>query len=198
MLFVMFSCGKSYALPQDWPCGPFVLEKNQILEDNNDRFEYSYIGNSDDYIIEINLSGMPDFPNSFADCGTAGCSGLIINKINGKKEYLRFFCEILTNNSLERVKCFTNNHEEYLLNKHSTSEYRVNLCADHYKFVNIKECDRCFCVVHDSKDEKQASVMGCSMKSDKELYCMTGNIYLESYRPQSEIDDFKNCVGLDF
>ncbi len=40
--------------------------------------------------------------------------------------------------------------------------------------------------------------MGCTMKSDKELYCMTGNIYSESYRPQSEIDDFKNCVELGF
>ena len=35
ILFAVIFCGKAYALPQDWPCGPFILKQASILSQNN-------------------------------------------------------------------------------------------------------------------------------------------------------------------
>ena len=51
------SCGKVMALPQDWPCFDFELNKLETITDSKDEFEYKYKSETSLYTLEINLIG---------------------------------------------------------------------------------------------------------------------------------------------
>jgi hypothetical protein len=186
-----FSCGNAYALPQDWPCKVFELERNGEVR-NEDMNTYS--GQDGTYALKVNIFLHKNTKSD--DCGSAGCNGTIKNIKTGETENLRFFCE--TENNYNNAKCHIRTGEEYILQKISDEYYQITLCDDtFYKYVHINECSECTCILHDSRKQNGDSdfYMGC--KKDKDyLHCMTGNIYEEKYYPASEIDDFKNCVNL--
>lgn len=192
LLFAL--CGNAYALPQDWPCKTFELEKDNKTENKNSEDYGTYRGQDDNYALSVNIFWRTDL--KVDDCGTAGCDGTIKNIKTGQEEHLRFFCE--AENDFNTAKCFIRSGEEYMLSKVSEGYYRVNLCNNtSYKYVNLDECFGCTCILHDSERPNADSdfYMGCK-KDKNHLHCMTGNIYDEIYNPTSLVDDFKNCVGL--
>ena len=70
------------------------------------------------------------------------------------------------------------------------------VCDAYYKFVVLKECHECFCVLHDSRGDKYTDKMGCVFEKTGGLHCMTGNVYVEKYYPFEQINSYENCVGL--
>lgn len=195
LLAVMF-CGKAYALPQDWPCGPFILKQASILSQNNSELESEYTGIYKQYSLSVNVFWQLNPLHSEDDCGTAGCSGTITNNQTKQTENLRFFCETENNANLKTLKCYINNNEEYLLSPYKNNEYRAELCGTYYKTVDINECGKCSCTVEDSRGSQYSAKMNCNLENTGKLHCLTGNIYSEKYFPQKTADDFENCVGL--
>jgi len=63
--------------------------------------------------------------------------------------------------------------------------------------VRLGECNGCFCPVHDSRGNQYLQKMGCTLSSDSELHCMTGNVYFEKYHLHGKNTDFENCVELN-
>ena len=193
-MLMLFSCGKAYALPQDWPCKTFEIEKYEGAENKSSDDYITYHGQDGDYLLNVNIFWKTNLP--LDDCGTAGCTGTIKNVKTGQEEDLRFFCE--AENNFDIAKCYIRAGEEYILTKISEEYYRVNLCDNtSYKYVRLNECFGCTCVLHNSdKQNGEADLyMGCK-KNENDLHCMTGNIYSETYNPAGSVDDFKNCVGL--
>ena len=191
---MVLSCGKVYALPQDWPCTAFELKKCEQAR-NEDFTGYKvYCGENDNYALKVNVFWRTNTKSD--DCGTAGCDGTIKNVKTEQEENLRFSCE--AENNYDGAKCHIRSGEEYILQKVTDEYYKVDLCDNaSYKYVNLNECSSCTCVLHDSLKQEGTSdfYMGC--KQDKNfLHCMTGNVYEEKYNPASKTDDFKNCIGL--
>jgi len=187
---MLFLCSNVYALPQDWPCKTFELEKYKKSADDYD----IYRGQDGDYMVSVNIFWRADTKSD--DCGTAGCGRTIKNIKTGQEEHLRFFCEAEDNSDI--AKCYIRTGEEYILSKVSEGYYQVNLCDNtSYKYVRLDECFGCTCILHNSEKPDGGSdfYMGCK-KDGNYLHCMTGNIYSETYNPASGVEDFKNCVGL--
>lgn len=188
---MFLSCGSAYALPQDWPCKAFTLERYVEIKDDDIN---TYRGQDSDYALKVSIFWQTDAESD--DCGTAGCDGTIKNVKTGQEENLRFFCKAEDNYNV--AKCNIRTGEEYILQKMNDDHYQVNLCGNSFfKYVSIDECSECFCILHDSRKKNGDSdfYMGC--KQDKEqLHCMTGNIYEEKYYPKSNVNDFQKCVGL--
>lgn len=191
---MVLSCGKVYALPQDWPCTTFALKRCEQAE-NEDLTDYAvYCRQDDNYVLKVNMFWRENIKSD--DCGTSGCAGTITNLKTGQEENLRFFCE--AENNYNGAKCYIRNDEEYILKKVTDEYYEVNLCDNaSYKYVNLNECSGCTCVLHASRKQKGVSdfYMGCKQNKDY-LHCMTGNVYVEKYNPTGKADDFKNCIGL--
>lgn len=194
---MVLSCGKTYALPQDWPCEPFILQQKQIINQDDFKLHNLYQGKYEHYLLGVETYWQLNPLNNDADCGTSGCSGFITDTRYGIKEDLHFFCETTENGKFDQIKCYIKLGEEYVLNKYSENEYRAHLCGEYYKFVKISDCEKCHCKVYDSRDEKYISAMGCTFENEDKLHCMTGNFYIEDYRLQSDIKDYENCVGLN-
>lgn len=76
-------------------------------------------------------------------------------------------------------------------------EYRIDMCHQYSKFVRLGECNGCFCPVHDSRGNQYLQKMGCTLSSNSELHCMTGNVYFEKYHLHGKNADFENCVELN-
>ena len=188
---MIFSCGQAHALPQDWPCKTFMLERYKEVKNEDVGI---YRGQDKDYALEVNVFWQAN--TSSDDCGTAGCEGTIKNLKTDQEENLRFFCEVANNHN--NAKCAIKTGEEYILQKVSAEYYQVNLCGNtFYKYVNINECSGCTCILHNSEGQNKNSdiFMGCKKNKDS-LHCMTGNTYVEKYYPKNKVEDFKNCVGL--
>lgn len=191
---MLFSCGNAYALPQDWLCKTFELEKTEESGNKNSDDYTIYRGQDGYYLLNVNVFWRADMKSD--DCGTAGCSGTIKNIKTGQEEHLRFFCEAADN--FDVAKCYIRSGEEYVLPRVSEGYYQLDLC-DHTssKYVRLDECFGCTCILHDAyKQSKDSDLyMGCK-KNENSLHCMTGNIYSETYNPEGGSEDFKNCVGL--
>ena len=196
ILFIFLFCSKGYAIEQNWPCGPFMLYEKSVLSKSIRELHNSYQGEYDDYIIETDAFWQLESVNGDADCGTSGCEGRIINTKNKQAGNVRFFCTMFDIGNFDKVQCVLNNSEEYFLRADGHNEYRAKLCGTYEKYADLNECDRCFCLVHDSRGAEYTGKMACTLQYDDTLHCMTGNIYFEKYRPNSENSDYENCVDL--
>lgn len=196
ILFAVIFCGKAYALPQDWPCGPFILKQASILSQNNSELESEYTGIYKQYSLSVDVFWRLSPLHSEDDCGTAGCSGTITNNQTKQTEILSFFCENINGESLNNIKCYIHKDEEYLLSHYKNNEYRTELCGTYYKTVDVNECEKCSCLVKDSRSPQYSSKMNCLLENNDKLHCLTGNVYSEKYFHQNTIDDFEKCVGL--
>lgn len=202
LLCVVF-CGKAYALPQDWPCFGIQVEKYKTVSDADGIFEYTYKGEKDGYVLNINLSGFSDFPTSFADCGNSGCFGIITETATGRTEHLRFFCEEY-NDDYTKVTCYAGLGEEVIFEKEDDKNYVVHYCSDNSQKTlrfNLNDCDKCYCKMYwyegNIKDTTGSYGMACK-KEENKAHCFTNYGY-ESWRNfQNKVDDFQNCIGLDF
>lgn len=195
ILLAVIFCGKAYALPQDWPCGPFILKQARILSQNNSELESEYTGTHKQYSLSVNIFWLLNPLYSEDDCGTAGCSGTITDNQTRQTENLRFFCETENSANLKALKCYINNNEEYLLSPYKNNEYRTELCGTYYKTVDINECEKCSCLVKDSRGSQYSAKMNCLLENNK-LHCLTGNTYSEKYFPKNTVNDYEKCVGL--
>lgn len=187
---MVLSCGNVHALPQDWPCKIFELDRygKNVGESIN------YQGKDNEYVLDVNVFWHTN--TVVDDCGTAGCLGTIKNVKTNKEEHLRFFCE--AENNYNKANCSIRKGEEYVLQKITENYYQVNLCGNSYfKYVNLNECFGCTCILHDSRKQKEVSdsYMGC-VKNIDSLHCMTGNVYFEKYNSDGKFNDLKSCVGL--
>ena len=202
LLCVVF-CGRAYALPQDWPCFGIEVEKYKTVSDADGLFEYAYKGEKDGYVLNINLSGFSDFPTSFADCGNSGCFGKITETVTGRTEHLRFFCEEY-NDDYTKVTCYAGLGEEIIFDKEDDSNYVVHYCSDNTQKTlrfNINNCDKCYCKMYwydgNIKDTTGNYGMACK-KEENKAHCFTYYGY-ETWRNfQNNVDDFQNCIGLNF
>ena len=168
-----------------------------MLSKNDHELHNLYQGEYDDYIIEADAFWQLEPLNGDADCGTSGCEGRIKNTKNKQTENVRFFCAMIEIGNFDKVQCVLNNSEEYFLRTDGHNEYRAKLCGTYEKYVDLNECDRCFCLVYDSRGAEYTSKMACTLQYDDTLYCMTGNIYFEKYRPNAKTTDYEKCVGLE-
>ena len=202
LLFAIF-CGKAYALSQDWPCFGIEVEKYKTISDVNGIFEYAYKGEKDGYVLNINLSGFSNFPTSFADCGNSGCFGTITENATGRTENLSFFCEEY-NDDYTKVTCYAGLGEEVVFDKENNNSYAVHYCSDDAQKIlrfNIEDCNKCYCTMYWYDGNKRRTPgnygMACKKQGSK-AHCFTYYGY-EAWRDfKNKVDDFKNCVGLDF
>lgn len=200
LLVFGLSCGWACALPQDWPCEAIEVIKTDVISDAKDDFEYRYYGETDKYILDVNLSGSHQYPLLFANCGTSGCSGIIKEKSTGRAENLRFFCEEHSDDFV-KVKCAVGFGEEAVFDKRNDNEYVVHYCADDFNkmlYFNLNECKKCHCIMHWADGEKNISgeyMMGCTKEQDK-IHCFTYGGYEEWCDFKNDIKDYENCVGL--
>ena len=199
ILFIVLSCGRVYALPQDWPCFALKVEKYETISDNNGVFEYAYKGDTKGYSLNINLSGSSKFPTSFANCGNTGCVGTITEKNTGRKEDLNFFCDGYT-----KVTCYVGLGEDAVFHSTGNGNYVVNYCLDDKQKTlrfNLKDCDECHCKMYWYDGEVKKAIGEYSMackKEENKARCFTYYGY-ESWRHfQNEDNDFENCVKLGF
>lgn len=202
LLFIVF-CGKAYALPQNWPCFGIEVKKYKTVSNADGIFEYAYRGEKNGYILNINLSGFSDFPTSFANCGNSGCFGKITETATGRTEYLRFFCEEY-NDDYTKVTCYAGLGEEVIFDKEDDNNYVVHYCSDNPQRTlrfNVNDCNKCLCTMYwyDGNKKSEAGHYGMSCRKDgNKAQCFTYSGY-EAWRDfKNRIDDFKNCVELDF
>ena len=94
---MVLSCGNVHALPQDWPCKIFELDRygKNVGESIN------YQGKDNEYVLDVNVFWHTN--TVVDDCGTAGCLGTIKNVKTNKEEHLRFFCE--AENNYNKANC---------------------------------------------------------------------------------------------
>ena len=192
------SYGKANALPQDWPCFDFELNKVEVIADNKDEFEYKYKGETSLYSIEINLNGNYKDLNLFANCGSAGCGGTISENKTGKSENLRFFCENYSDD-YSKVKCSIVKGDEFIFNQ-INGTYQANYCLDDKTKIltfDKNKCDNCHCVIYGENDTQTLLKMGCDF-SDNVAHCFSYAGYEEWRNFENKEDDFKNCVKLRF
>ena len=197
ILLVSLFCSKVFALPQDWSCTSFILHEKNVLSKNDHELHNLYQGEYDNYVIEVETFWQLSPLNNDADCGTSGCVGRVVNMKNNQAEDMRFFCTTVHPRNFNKIQCFIHKGEEYLLSVEQNHEYHVKLCGTYDKYVDLNKCDKCFCTVQDSRGPEYADKMGCTLQSDGKLYCMTGNVYFEKYRPNAKTTDYEKCVGLE-
>ena len=192
------SYGKADALPQDWPCFDFELNKVEVIADNKDEFEYKYKGETSLYTIEINLIGNYQDLNLFANCGSAGCGGTISENKTGKSENLRFFCENYSDD-YSKVKCSIVKGDEFIFNQ-INGTYQANYCSDDKTKILIfdkNKCNDCHCVIYGKNDTQTLLKMGCDFR-DNVAHCFSYIGYEEWRNFENNENDFKNCVKLKF
>ena len=199
-LTIGLSCGKALALPQDWPCFNFELKKIGVIEDSKSEFEYIYYNETSEYTININLMGNHQIPNLFANCGTAGCSGIIVDKINNKSEELRFFCENYSAN-YSKVNCIIGKGDEFIFKK-INDKYIAHYCSnDKTKILSFdkNECNKCHCLIYENdkanKNLQTQLKMGCKF-DNKTAHCFSNTGYEQWRNFEHNNDDFKNCINL--
>lgn len=193
VFLIVLLCGKAYALPQDLPCGPFILMQKEVFSHNTHELHNSYEGYYHEYVVEADTFWQLDTLNNDADCGTSGCLGRITNTQTNQTEDIRLFCNTVENGNFNKIECFINNDGEYFLKLYAINEYRVELCGAYYKFIKLDECEKCFCKIYDSRDQQYASQMRCTFEAEDILHCIDGNTYLEKYYPNDSLAEYENC-----
>ena len=203
MLLFIISCGKAYALPQDWPCFGIEVKKYKTVSNVDGVFEYAYKGEKDGYVLNINLSGFSDFPTSFANCGNSGCFGKITETTTGRTEHLRFFCEEY-NDDYTKVTCYAGLGEEIIFDEENNNNYVVHYCSDNLQKTlrfNVNDCNKCHCTMYwyDGNKKNESGNYGIACRKDgNKAQCFTYYGY-EAWRDfKNKDDDFQNCVGLGF
>jgi len=198
---VFVFCGRAVALPQDWPCFEFELEKKNVIQDTDDDFEYTYSGETKGFVVDINLFGSHKFPQTFARCGTSGCQGIITEKNTGKTENLRFFCE-KHNEGFTKVSCFVGLGDEAVFDEESENNYALHYCPDDMEKTlkfSVHDCKKCHCEMHwhngENKDETGIWAMSCR-KEGKKAHCFTYYGYENWRNFENEQNDFDECVKL--
>ena len=195
-IVLSLSCGKVMALPQDWPCFDFELNKLETITDSKDEFEYKYKSETSLYTVEINLIGNHLHPNLFANCGTSGCRGIVSDNKTGKSENLRFFCESYSDN-YSKVICRIAKGDEFIFNK-IDGNYQTTYCSNNKKKIltfNKDKCNACHCVIYGKGDNQTQLKMGCDFR-DNVAHCFSYNGYEEWRNFENNENDFKNCVNL--
>lgn len=200
-VILRLSYGEVFALPQDWPCFEIEVNKVEVIRDSEDDFEYVYHGERENYTVDINLMGEHQIPNSFANCGTAGCGGIITDKTTRKSEELNFFCEEYTAD-YTKVTCGIGKGDEFIFDKISDKEYEVHYCSDDktktLKF-NQTDCQECHCVMNwydnGNIDTGGQLTMGCSFEN-QQAHCFTYSGYEKWRNFVTSTNDFTNCLGL--
>lgn len=201
-MVVLLSCGNVYALPQDWPCFGIQLKKHNIIKETKDNFEYSYLGETDKYIVKINLSGSHIFPTLFANCGTAGCNGIITEKETNKNETLRFFCDEYSKD-YTKVACHIGFGGEAYFNKDNKNNFILHYCSDNPEKTlrfNLSDCNNCHCKMywydHGIKEKTGNFTMACKNEKNQ-AHCFTYYGYEEWRNFENKEKDYDNCVGLE-
>lgn len=181
-------CSKAYALPQDWPCGPFVLHENKTQQSQSGQ-AVSYHGKQKNYVLDADVylnSGRHDDVR-YDDCGTAGCPGTITDTKTGKTEVLNFFCKTAEKNRTGKITCYINNSEEYILTRSADGLYTAEFCGQYRRSVDPSECEKCSCTVRDSRNKKYTAKMRCRLEGKDIIHCMTGNMLSEKYEYDNNI-----------
>ena len=192
ILFTVFSCGKVYALPQDWTCKDFVLNEYQRIENGEFTINSIYRGQDNDYALEVNMYWQAE--KGIADCGTSGCLGTIKNTKTGKVESLRFFCEILEDKKYDKAKCYIGGIYEYIFNSDEKGNYIVHYCPDDMQKTlrfNKSNCDKCHCTMYrydgKIKDKNSHYEMACK-KEENKAHCFNYYEY-EAWRNFENADN---------
>ncbi|MBP3687546.1 MAG: hypothetical protein J6J35_04175 [Alphaproteobacteria bacterium] len=200
-----FLCGKAIALPQDWPCEEFIVEKNQITEQSATDTTYLYKGQTGNYFLEIELTQDKNFPALFADCGTHGCPGTLKELTSKRQENINFFCETIIENDYNKIKCFAGGGDEYLLTKATDNIYQTKICSSensHTIQLDLSTCNQCHCILsyYDKNNIKQAGTwsMNCTRESPTQIRCFTSDGYTawRNYDYINATQDFQNCIDL--
>ncbi len=192
-LGLVFTCGKAYALPQDWPCD--AVDLNIISK--GVEWGHMFQGNDGLYEITIhNFDGNEEQPHVY-NCGNSGCLGTMKNLKTGTSENMRFDC--LFNSQKKSLRCSRIDGDEYLLTKESCGEYRVQLCGGYYKYLDINQCVGCSCVLQDSRGKQVSSDMkvNCTRESNDKLRCFSYDGYESWCNFENKDQDFENCIGLN-
>ena len=188
---IFFACGRTFALPQDWPCDEFDLN----IVDKGQEWGHVFRGNNGSY--EITIHNFDENHPYVYSCGNSGCQGTIRDIKTDESENMRFDC--LFNSQTKSLRCYRIDGGEYLLTKDTEDKYKVKLCGNYYKYLNISQCLGCKCILHDSRGEKVASdiKMNCIRESDDKLRCFSYDAYERWRNFENKDDDFENCIGLN-
>lgn len=185
-----FTCGKAFALPQDWSCDEIDLN---VVADGSE-WGHKFQGNNG--LFEIMIDNFDETEPYVYNCGNSGCLGTIKNLKTGEHENMRFDC--LYNAQQKSLRCYRIDGDEYLLTKVSDDEYRVQLCGSYFKYLNISQCLGCKCILRDSRGAQESSdkEMNCNRESDDKLRCFSYDGY-EKWRDfKNKDEDFEECRGL--
>lgn len=196
ILLVIFSCGKALALPQDWLCEEILVQKTKEIQKDNVSYRNLYFGKNETYSLSIELEGMYEYPNAIIDCGTAGCSGTITNLQTNISENMRFNCFFTKDN--DTFACHRIDNDEYLLTLSGSDKYIAEICGSYYLYVNLQECQKCKCPLHDSRGKTESSdrLLHCTKENKSQIRCFTYYGY-EAWRNfENKENDFEECVGL--
>ena len=102
------------------------------------------------------------------------------------------------------IKCTVKNGRYFIFDKEDDSNYVVHYCSDNTQKTlrfNINNCDKCYCKMYwydgNIKDTTGNYGMACK-KEENKAHCFTYYGY-ETWRNfQNNVDDFQNCIGLNF
>lgn len=189
----IFSCGKAFALSQDWPCDDFVLN----ISGQGQQWGHTFHGQKGDYEVTIpdydETAEQPDIYN----CGNAGCSGIIKNTKTGKSTDLRFDC--LWDKTQKTLTCRKIDGNEYLLTQSAPHKYTVVLCGLSNVYINSQECSKCKCILHNSEEKNSSSdrEVRCRRENENQIRCFNYYGYEKWRNFENKDTDFENCVGLN-
>jgi hypothetical protein len=192
-MFCLWS-GSVKALPQDWSCDGFEVQKISEKAENSDMDVFVYEGEENGFKINLKLLSSREFPHTLLDCGTGGCAGMITNTKTGKTEAVRLDCSDVGTVEFQKLKCSLIMGDEYFLEPAEDDVYRANLCAGKSAvYLHLRECDKCVCVVY--HEDKTTRKMNCTKEKDG-VRCFTYHGYENWRKFENEWTDFDRCVGL--
>ena len=198
--FGWFICGSAFALSQDWPCFEFKMKKTKTIREDSQGFEYSYSGEKNGYLLTVNLLGDTISPTSFANCGTTGCQGSIMEIKTGKTDAVRLDC-FTDNENYENVQCNITGADEFIFHKEN-GEYVVNYCSNEPQRTlrfKISDCKGCHCKMFWYNGDKRNIIghweMGCIIQ-ENQAHCFSYNGYEEWRKFENKEQDFQNCIGM--
>lgn len=196
ILLVIFSCGKALALPQDWSCEEIFVHKTKEIQKDDISYRNLYFGKNETVSLSIELEGMYEYPNAIINCGTAGCSGTMTNLQTNISENMRFDCSFTKDK--DTFACHRIDNDEYLLTLSKSDKYIAEICGSYYLYINLQECQKCKCLLHDSRGEEGSSdrQLNCYRENQSQIRCFTYYGY-ETWRNfENQENDFEECIGL--
>lgn len=196
ILLVIFSCGKALALPQDWLCEEILVKKVKELQHDDVSYRNLYYGKNQYYSLSLELEGSYKYPNAVISCGTAGCYGTITNLQTNVSENMRFDCFFTKDKDV--FSCHRIDNDEYLLTLSKSDKYIAEICGSYYLYINLQECQKCKCLLHDSRGKVKSSnrLLHCTKENKSQIRCFTYYGY-EAWRNfGNKENDFEECVDL--